>query len=107
MAVHRDGKLINVEFSEASCNTTENDRRKDKGRIQPHYECVQMKSHKVLFRDVAGKTIEVRTAYRAGCELRCTTATCLRQMCEATKNQEQRAEICDREAKAKVVIHAG
>ena len=68
--VHRNERIIHLEYSEYVCDEKENLKRKEEGRISPLYICAQLKAKKVIYRDVAGVEIEEEVSYKAGCELR-------------------------------------
>ena len=80
MLVHKEGRLIDVEFTESVCNPKINYQRSVEGKIPSGFQCVQIKSHKTLYRDAEEQPIEIPISYRAGCELRCTTKKCLQHL---------------------------
>ena len=70
MEIHRGTKVITIEFPEFACDKEENEKRMREGRIAKIYECVQLKSSKMIYRDVKGREIKERVHYKGGCELR-------------------------------------
>ena len=67
----RQGKEVDLEYPEAVCDTKENKRRLERGRIASMYKCTQLTSTTILYRDAKDEPIqEEEVSYNAGCELR-------------------------------------
>ena len=62
---------MELEYPEAVCDTKENKRRLERGRIASMYKCTQLTSTTILYRDSKDEPIEEEeVSYNAGCELR-------------------------------------
>ena len=102
--ITKEGKSIDLQFPEAVCNKPVNQQRKEKGLIPSFYKCVQMKSTKTIYRDAFDSAIEIPVSYRAGCEIRCLSPTCLKLMCGDPKYWIGTREYCSQYAQFKRVI---
>ena len=82
VAVHHDGKIVDVEFLEAACVKKENRRRIKAGEIEAKYICYQIKEEVRITEDTDGNPVDVKVNRKNGCELRCVTKDC------GTKNND-------------------
>ena len=76
IAVHQDGRQVDVEFLEAACVMKENMRRIKAGEIESKYICYQIKEEVNITEDTDGNPVDVKVNRRNGCELRCIAKDC-------------------------------
>ena len=75
--IHKNGKLIPVEYMESVCIDNENRKRVEEGIIKPDYFCHQLKQEFTIQEDMHGDpVVDVTVNRRSGCELRCVNKHC-------------------------------
>ena len=98
-------RIIKVEFPEYTCDIKENNDRRSKGMIANGYACEQLRTRRILYRDVNDDPIKVQVSYEAGCELRCINQDCRIAYANFTTNLNQSSESNESEGSVRSASH--